>query len=360
MRVRPMRILLTADPELPVPPGGYGGIERIIAGLVDGLVERGHEVTLVAHPESGTRGSLAPYPASHSRGSRDVARNAAAVLAAFRLRRPEVVHSFGRLAYLAPLLPVHVSKLMSYQRPVTRSRVKWASRLAGRRLQFSGCSAHLVAPVRDIGIWHVVHNSVPVERFAYAPAVDQDAPLAFLGRIEQVKGAHLAIDIARRAGRRLVIAGNIFDEHRGFFETEVAPHIDGQAVTYVGEVDDEAKSAMLSRCAALLMPVLWDEPFGIVMAEALACGTPVIGLSRGAVPEVVEDGTTGFVCESVDDMVACVAQVGTIERSACRSAAEKRFATGPMVAAYEAIYGDMRWGHASEPTGPPARTERVG
>lgn len=355
-----MRILVTADPELPVPPGLYGGIERIIAGLVDGLVDRGHDVTLAAHHASDTRAALVPYPAVHSRGRRDVARNAAAVLRAYTVGRHEIVQSFGRLAYLAPLLPLSVPKVMSYQRPVTRSRVAWASRLAGRTLRFVGCSQSLVSSVRDRGTWNVVYNSIPIEQFQYAAVAADDAPLAFLGRIERIKGVHLAIEIARRAGRKLVIAGNITDEHRQFYEAYVAPHVDGSAVTYIGEVDDEAKARMLSGCSALLMPVLWDEPFGIVMAEALACGTPVIGLSRGAVPEVVDHGRTGFVCRDVDEMIRAVGGLGMIDRAACRSAAEARFSTTSMVDAYEAIYVELcgaglkRGPHSGVPSAKPA------
>jgi len=344
---------VTADPELPVPPRLYGGIERVVASLVDALVDRGHGVTLVAHRDSVSRAALVPYPASRSRGKGDTARNAAMLLQTFRSVQPHLVHSFGRLAYLAPILPLQIPKVMSYQRPITRSRVVWAHRLSRGTLTFTGCSAHLIGPVRSTGRWHVVHNSVPTERFACSESVPADAPLAFLGRIEPLKGPHLALDIAAGVGRRLVLAGNVADEHRPFFESEIRPRIDGTRVTYIGEVDDEAKAEMLSGAAALLMPVLWDEPFGIVMAEALACGTPVVGLARGAVPEVIDHGQTGFVCETVDEMAACVARLPELDRTRCRKAAETRFSTTAMVEAYEAVYAealgaDARTASASE------------
>ena len=338
--MRPIRLFVTADPELPVPPSLYGGIERVIAQLADGMVARGHEVTLFAHPDSRTRADLVPYPALRSRSRTDTARNAALIAREYLGRGPRLIHSFSRLAYLTPLLTLPVPKVMSYQRLVTRSRAAWALRVSRGTLSFTGCSQHLIRPVSDLGSWRVVYNSVPVHRYRFTPEVPADAPLVFLGRIERIKGAHLAIDVARRTGRRLVLAGNVAPEHRAYFDAEIAPHLDGRAISYAGPVDDEAKSALLSEASALLMPVLWDEPFGIVMAEALACGTPVIGLARGAVPEVVEEGRTGFVCETVDEMAERVGRIGAIRRCECRQAAEVRFSSTALVDACERLYAD--------------------
>lgn len=337
-----MRIVVTADPELPVPPVLYGGIERVVGSLVDGLVERGHEVALVAHPASRTGAALVPYSGQHSWRRSDTLWNAVTVARAYLAWRPHVIHSFGRLAYLAPLLPLRLPKVMSYQRPVTRSRVEWAHWVSRGSLRFTGCSHHLIEPVRDVGDWRVLYNSVPTDRFEFAAAVQPDAPLVFLGRIEAIKGTHLAIEVARRSGRQLVIAGTVADEHETYFREEIAPHVDGQAVVYVGPVDDAAKNEILSRAAALLMPVLWDEPFGIVMAEALACGTPVVGFARGAVPEVVHNGVTGFVCGSVDAMVEAVARSGALSREACRRTAEARFSVESLVSSCESMYESMQ------------------
>jgi glycosyltransferase involved in cell wall biosynthesis len=168
--------------------------------------------------------------------------------------------------------------------------------------------------------------------------VAPDAPLVFLGRIEEIKGPHLAIDIARRAGRRLVIAGNIPEEKRGWVETHVLAHVDGDRVRYLGPVDDAQKNALLGNAAALLMPILWDEPFGIVMAEAMACGTPVLGLPRGAVPEVVRHGVTGFVENNIDGIVAAVVRLPELNRAACRARVQKLYSDKAVVDAYEALY----------------------
>lgn len=334
-------MFLTADPELPVPPATYGGIERVIAQLADALVDRGHDVVLFAHRASRTRAELVPYASRHSRSRTGTVRHALLIARQYAARRPCIIHSFGRLAYLVPVLPLAAPKIMSYQRPVTPSRVTWAHRLARGSLTFTGCSRSLIEPVRHIGSWRVLYNSVPVERFRFSDAASPDAPLVFLGRVEQLKGTDLAIAVARNAGRALVIAGTIAPEHKAYFDTEIAPHIDGRSVTYVGPVDDAAKSQLLSAAAALLMPVRWDEPFGIVMAEALACGTPVIGLRRGAVPEVIDDGATGFVCDTPAEMVERVANLGSIRREACRRAAEARFSTTALAETCEALYEQL-------------------
>ncbi len=304
----PLRILVTADPELPVPPRLYGGIERVIALLVDGLVARGHEVTLVAHRDSVTAGRLAPYGRADSRAM-SVAANGAAIARAARRARPQVIHSFGRLASLAGVFPTRTPKIMSYQRAITPRSVTWGRRLSFGRLSFTACSDRMLEGVRDLAPWRVIPNAVDTARYRFAPTVAADAPLVFLGRVEHIKGPHVAIDVARRAGRRLVIAGNVPDEHRAYFDRHIKPHVNGDRVTYLGPVDDAAKSELLAGAAALLMPILWEEPFGIVMAEALACGTPVIGLTRGAVPEVVDDGVTGAVCADEEGLVRAVERI---------------------------------------------------
>lgn len=335
-----LRILLTADPELPVPPRLYGGIERIVALLADGLAARGHEVTLIAHRDSTAAGRLVPYPREDG-GAVSSAMHAAVIARAALRYDPDVIHSFGRLASLAGVLPLAVPKIMSYQRAITPRSVAWGRRLGRGRLTFTACSNSMLDGVRDLVEWRVIYNAVDTLRYRFAPTVPADAPLAFLGRIEPIKGPHLAIDVAKQAGRRLVIAGNVPDEHRAFFESQVRPHVDGDRIRYIGPVDDAAKSELLSAAAALLMPILWEEPFGIVMAESLACGTPVVGLARGAVPEVVQDGVTGAVCPKPEDLITAVAGVADFDRTACRRSAETRFSQQVLVGAYESLYREV-------------------
>jgi glycosyltransferase involved in cell wall biosynthesis len=343
--MRPLCIALTADPYLPVPPRLYGGIERMIDLLARGLTRRGHRVVLFAHPESRNPGGeleLVPYGRPPHRGayrrSAELWQVGAGLLR--RRRRLDVIHSFGRLAALAPVLPLRrLPKLQSYQRAVPWRSVTAALRAGRGSLVFTACSASLLAG-RDPAPWRVVFNGVDLDLYRFSPAVPADAPLVFLGRLEPVKGAHTAIVIARAAGRRLVLAGNRVETGgaAGYFEREIAPHLDGDKVRWAGPVDDAAKNELLGAAAALLMPIAWEEPFGIVMAEALACGTPVIGFRRGSVPEVVRDGLNGFVCDTAEEAAAAVAQLGGIDRREVRRDCEARFGAEAIVDQYERIY----------------------
>jgi glycosyltransferase involved in cell wall biosynthesis len=339
-----VRLLITADPYLPVPPSHYGGIERVVALLVAGLVARGHDVRLLAHADSRTAATLIPYTGTswHGRWTRFTELTEAAMVAWASRHEVDLVHSFGRLAALAPILPIRrLPKVQSYQRAVPWKGVARATRLARGSVHFVACSSAMYAArPAGTGPWHTVFNAVDVARFAPALHVGTDAPLMFLGRLERIKGVHHAVAIARRAGRPLIVAGNRVSSPEGaaYFDREVAPHLDAGDVTFVGEVDDAAKGRWLAAAAALLMPIEWDEPFGIVMAEALACGTPVIGFGRGSVPEVVRDGETGFVCASVAEAAAAVRRLGEIDRARCRADAERRFSGEALADAYERVY----------------------
>jgi glycosyltransferase involved in cell wall biosynthesis len=337
--MRTFSILLTADPDFPVPPRFYGGIERIVAMLAEGLAARGHRITLVAHPDSTAAVTRVSYT-RRTRSDWSTIAHAAVIARAWWQARPDVIHSFGRLASLGPLLAARVPKVMSYQREISPGSVRWGRRLS-RNLAFAACSYHMIQPVKDLADWHVIHNAVDASHYRFAPVVPHDAPLMFLGRIEPIKGPDLAIDLAKRTGRRLIIAGNVTPEFQSYFDEQIKPHVDGRSVQYVGPVDDEAKSRLLSSAAALLMPIRWEEPFGIVMAEALACGTPVIGLARGAVPEVVEHGITGAVCADLDAMTTAIHSIDTFDREACRRSVEVRFSKAMVVERYEALYAQI-------------------
>lgn len=334
----PLRIALTADPELPVPPRLYGGIERIIDLLARGLTARGHDVTLFAHPESTTAGQLIPWPGGASQSRADTVRNALALARGVSGGRFDVLHSFSRLAYLLPILPTGLPKIMSYQRQISPRTTRLAHSLSRGTLEFTAISQWMMQPVKGIGRWHMVPNGVDLSIYDFQPTVAAEAPLVFLGRIEESKGPHLAIEIARRTGHQLVIAGNIPEDKRAWVNANVMAHVDGGQISYVGPVDDAAKNSLLGQARAFLMPILWEEPFGIVMAEALACGTPVVGLNRGAVPEVVVDGVTGFVRDDVTGLVDALSNLDSLSRAACRADAHERFSADPIVSAYEAIY----------------------
>lgn len=343
----PLRLVITADPYIPVPPRLYGGIERIVDLIVRGMVARGHHVTLIAHPDSTSpAATLVPYgvpphmtPSARGRELWQVGSALAGVS-----RSVDLVHSFGRLAALLPILPLRrLPKVQSYQRMIVAWRgVRRAAQVGGRSLAFTACSTSVYGPARDAGRaagdWHTIFNAVNTSRFTPQYSLPADAPLMFLGRVERQKGPHHAIAIAKAAGRRLVIAGNVEPSDEAFFRAEVQPVVDGDRVTYAGPVDDVAKNVLLGRAAALLMPIECQEAFGIVMAEAMACGTPVIGFPEGSVPEVIHDGVTGFVARGIDAAVAAVGRLPGLDRSAVRRECEARFEETSIVSQYEDLY----------------------
>jgi len=323
----------------------YGGIERIVADLARGLMERGWEVGLVASRGSHIMGAeIFPWAVDRPLGPGCHAANALTLWRAWRKYQPAVMHSFSRLIYLWPVLWAGGRAAMTYQRMTGGWNLRLAQMFGGKRLEFTGISKHIARQGRGQGgIWHVVPNFVDTTKYTFVREVSADAPLLFLSRVESVKGPDLAIRIARKAGKKLILAGNrpeLAHEMR-YWKEKVEPEI-GHGVEYVGAVDDRQKNELLGKAAALLVPVQWDEPFGIVFAEALACGTPVISCPRGALPEIVDEGKDGFLVRTEEEGVEAVKKIGTIRREACRKKAEERFSTQAAVDQYIRIYEGMK------------------
>lgn len=343
-----MRLLLTADPEIEVPPLLYGGIERIVDVLVRRLRAAGHTVGLVARPGSECpNDALFPWPGASSLSRRDTVLNTLALARAVRAFRPDVVHSFSRIAYLLPLLRGRIPLIMSFQREPTHRTVGLAVRLAAPgRLTFTGCSDYIARRGRPAGgEWHGIPNFADTESLTLGPSVPDDAPLVFLSRVEEIKGAHWAIEIARRTGRRLIIAGNHSerDDPEGrFWRAKIAPEIGKGGIEYVGPVDDVQKNALLGGARAMVVPIQWDEPFGIVFAESLACGAPVISCPRGALPEIVRPGVDGFLIQSIEEGCEAVERVGALDRAECRRRAVDHFSADAVVARYIDLYAKVR------------------
>jgi glycosyltransferase involved in cell wall biosynthesis len=338
-----MRILLVADPYIAVPPRFYGGIERVAADLADEYLARGHEVSLWAAPGSGTMARRWTFGREGEWTRWSNVRNTARVGArlATHLGQFDVVHNFGRLAYLWSVLPAPLRKVQTYMRRVNPRNMQLAARLGARNLHFTAVSRAIRSTgTPGGGTWHVVYNSAEPSRYRFVPSVPPEAPLVFLGRFERCKGAHSAIEVARRTKRTLLLAGtqSPLVEEQQYFETEIKPQIDGELIRFVGPVDDQAKQALLGHAAALLLPVEWEEPFPVVLPEALLCGTPVVSFRRGGNPEGIVHGTTGFICDTIDDMCDAIEQVGALDRAACRSDAEQRFSTRVIADAYLRLY----------------------
>lgn len=340
-----MRILLTADPELPVPPKLYGGIERIIDVLVTGLQARGHRIGLVAHPDSTSPADRHfPWVGQRSQSLADTLFNITTLRSAVQQFQPELVHSFSRIAYLTPLLRSPLPKIMSYQRNPSRRTTQWAARLAGESLIFTGCSDYICQLGKPSGgNWYLIHNCVELEKYTFQPTVAPDAPLVFLSRIERIKGVHTAIAVARKMEQRLIIAGNRVESPEGetYWQNAIAPQLDHDQITYIGPVDDVQKNELLGKAAAMIVPIEWDEPFGIVFAESLACGTPVISCPRGALPEIVQPGIDGYLINNIDEACDAVRNLPTIERQKCRQRVEQCFSSDVITDRYEQLYQSL-------------------
>jgi glycosyltransferase involved in cell wall biosynthesis len=274
----------------------------------------------------------------------DKIQNGAALRSAVRDFEPEILHSFSRLAYLLPLLFRRLPKIMSYQRHTGGKQLSVAAFLGGRSLRFTGCSEFICGQGRKWGgRWESIPNFVEIEKYSFVPHAKSDAPLVFLSRIETIKGPDLAIDIAVACGRRLILAGNHADRgpEREFWEKRIAPRINRDGIEWIGEVDDARKNLLLGGAAALLLPIQWEEPFGIVFAESLAAGTPVITCARGAAPEILESGRTAFFIRDVSEGVEAVARLANLDRAACRQVAVERYSASVCAEQYLRLYREI-------------------
>jgi glycosyltransferase involved in cell wall biosynthesis len=246
--------------------------------------------------------------------------------------------------YLLGVLDNSTPRIMSFQRAPTYRTVRYSSKLAGTRLVFTGCSDYICREGRrGGGIWFPIPNFVDLSSFTFVASVPCDAPLVFLSRVESIKGAHIAIEAAKRTGRRLLIAGNHAQngsEHE-YWKNRIEPELSHENIEYVGPVDDEAKNALLGSAAAMIVPIQWDEPFGIVFAEALACGTPVISCPRGALPEIIDDGIEGFLKSDLESMCDAVLRIAEIDRARCRKKAETHFSSQVVTSKYESLYAQL-------------------
>lgn len=342
-----LRVLLVMDPFIPVPPRHYGGIERVISDVAHGLHSRGHDVTLWAAPGSSVPGRTVPFGKCGEWTPWSNLRNTVTVTARFYSRPHafDVIHNFGRLAYLASVLAWRVPKVQTYMRPVNARNMRKARAFGARRLYFTAVSR----AIRDTGAggggnWRVIYNCASPDVYHFRGDTDPErAPLVFIGRLERCKGAHTAVRVAKITNRQLIIAGNIspLPAEREYFERELQPAIDDRLIRYIGVVDDAQKDKLLGSAAALLTPVEWDEPFPVVLPEAMLCGTPVIAFRRGGIPEGIEHGRTGFLCDTPEEMAGAVDRLGAIDRAVCRAEAERRFSTDAIVGEYEALYRSL-------------------
>jgi len=340
-----MRVAMVAPLIESVPPSMYGGTERVIAVLTEELVRRDHDVTLFASGDSQTSARLVPCSERALRGDAEVRDTVAYTLIEMgevyaRAAEFDVIHnhndylgfSFARLAPTPTVSTTH-----------GRLDLPEVQRIYGYYAE-----QRLVSISRNQRSWlphanwvGTVHNAIDIVNYHFRP--EPGGYLVFLGRISPEKRPDRAIEIARDVGMRLIIAAKVDPVDKAYYEHAIQPLIKSNLglVEFIGEVNEREKDELLGGAFAYLFPVDWPEPFGLTMAEAMATGTPVIATRNGSVPEVVADGRTGFVCDTLAGMIQAVERVGEIDRRACREHVERHFSPAAMADGYERVYANI-------------------
>jgi glycosyltransferase involved in cell wall biosynthesis len=333
-----MRIALIAPPFIPVPPIAYGGTELFVAHLAESLVDRGHAVTVFANGDSTVRCAVrwtfphADWPPQqadawtlksldHSAWAMHLASTDAFDLVHVNDALAVPLSRFASKPVVHTLHHPHDAPLSAFY-----ARHGW--------IQYVAISESQRA-LETMPRLTTIHHGIRVEDYRF---VERKRPyLAFLGRMAPMKGAHLAIEVARRTGIPLKLAGEIQPLFQSYWDSMIKPHIDGRQIEFIGEASHDIKNELLSNASALLFPIQWSEPFGLVMIEAMACGTPVLALPGGAVGEVVADGISGWVCGTLDDMARRAVDL-RIDPASCRRYIEQHFSVARMAGDYEALY----------------------
>lgn len=347
-----MRIALVSTPFLSTPPRDYGGTELVVSDLVEGLVARGHEVTLFATADSCTSAelrSLFPMPKWPPDLLTDVEHVCWALREAAELEVDLIhVNSAAALSAARFIPDVPLVYTLHHCHEPSLSELY----LAHPEVQFVAISSD--QRVREPGLarCRVIHHGLDERRYEWRP--DADRFVSFLGRLSEIKGAHTAIDAAALAGLPIRVAGRAHPPDRDYARRELASRLEAPHVSYLGAVGPHRKVPLLRDSRALLVPITWDEPFGLVLIEAMLSGCPVVAFRRGSVPELVEPGVTGFIVDSMEEMAATIAPGGPIEsidRHGCRARAVQRFSQARMVAGHERLYEDViaRFGRSGRP-----------
>ncbi|MER8846180.1 MULTISPECIES: glycosyltransferase family 4 protein [Mesorhizobium] len=335
-----------------VPPRLYGGTERIISYLTEALVDLGHEVTLFASGDTKSSAKLVPC---RERALRLDPRPLKSEIAAHLSMLDEV----RKRADDFDVVHFHLSHFLHFpffrdmpQRTVTtpHGRLDYADLAQAYdrfpRFPMISISRSQRARFASANWLATIHHGLPLDLYeADFEAGSDGTYLAFLGRMSRDKRPDRAIEIARRTGLKLKLAAKVGDGDRAYFEEVVQPLIDGDRVEYVGEIGEDQKARFLGNAAALLLPIDWPEPFGLAVIEAMACGTPVMAWSCGAMPEIIDHGVTGFVVETIEDAVASMPALLQLDRRRIRTAFERRFSANRMARDYVEAYSRLTRGH---------------
>lgn len=340
-----MRIAQIAPLWEQVPPPAYGGTELVVSLLTDELIRRGHEVTLFATGDSQTLAKLKSCSPQALRAL-GVSNKEAETYHTLQLNKVfkrasefDLIHSHVDAAAFPYANFVKTPTLHTIHGIIPPSvEPLWRNARQQNFISISDSQRR-----KDLGLNYVatVYNGIDTSIFPFYPQPDKTPYLAFLGRMSSQKGPHLAIEIAKRSGWQLKMAGKVDPVDREYFEEQVKPHIDGKQIIFLGEANHQQKCELMGGAVATLFPITWSEPFGLVMAESMVVGTPVVAINLGSTAEVIEDGKTGFLCQDVDECIAAIDRLGEIDRHVCRDRIVANFSVARMVDGYEAVYKQL-------------------
>jgi glycosyltransferase involved in cell wall biosynthesis len=340
-----MNIGLLAPFEESVPPEKYGGTELVVANLAQGLVNEGHTVFVLATGDSKVAGTLISiFPRAirkESFAASGEVRNAmkidgvARVLANLSKLKLDIIHNHigWRFIPFAQQLSVPVVTTLHKPPGIDYEKLMYTTYPQHPYISISNSQRQSLPELNYIA---TVYNGIDVDHFTFKN--EPGSYLAFLGRMSPEKGPKQAIEVAKEFNMPLKMAAKVDTVDKEYFTKEIEPLIDDQQIQFVGEIGPEQKSDFLSNAYALLAPIQWEEPFGLFMVEAMACGTPVVALKRGSVPEIIVHGRTGFIASNTQEMAEYLKQIPSINRSACREHIEKNFSIKTMTAAYLDVY----------------------
>lgn len=343
-----MKIALIAPIVESIPPVAYGGIELIVSLLAEGLAAAGHDVTLLASGDSKTSAKLvSTFPQALRRSEQANDRfweremrliGLAESIKYLNQHAFDIIHSHldWKMLPFEPLLNGPLTTTLHGPLNVPAMQAVYTRYPHSRLVSLSHAQRR---PLPDLHYVANVYNGIDTSKFSY-----QDVPedyFLFLGRISPEKGPTLAIEAAKRANINLIMAAKIDPVDQEFFDKEVKPLIDGVQIQFIGEVNHQQKIPLLQKAKGMLFPIQWEEPFGLVMTEAMACGTPVIAFHRGSVPEVIIDKKTGFIVDTLEEMVEAVPKISSLKRIDCHTHVKENFSLEKMVADYEQAYKDI-------------------
>jgi glycosyltransferase involved in cell wall biosynthesis len=356
-RDEPYNIAMLAPPWIPIPPPGYGGIEHVVALLCDGLVKLGHHVTLFAAPGSRSTATVhevltSSHPDEIGQSlyeSDHVSRVLDHLDEMAQQGKPfDILHDHCGFTTVAMADRISTPLIHTLHGPFTEDTSSFYRQHGDNAWLVAISEAQRASAPADVRVAGVVPNPIDVEDWPLTPQKEDYA--FWLGRFEDFKGAHRAIAAAQQAQIPLVLAGPVQPGQEEYFEREIEPHLNTDQVRYVGEVGGDEKKELFCKARTVLMPITWNEPFGMVMVEAMACGTPVIAFAQGAATEIVQDQVNGYLVDDVESMVAAIAKLDEIDPEACRDSVARRFTPEIVAEGYVSIYRQAAAPRDSEAT----------